>query len=145
MGNEHSLLHVWCAALVLLAAGCAAGEDARSLAQEFKMLRAHSGHFSGGAWNDDVDRYGGRKQQVMLRLAEVLGQGSHTRADVIDRLGDPDEVLKPGDMMFRHAYSGGDVRVRELLVYHWRGQHDFLYFTSDGTQVLGSGWWYALE
>jgi hypothetical protein len=40
MSNEHSLLRVWCAALVWLAAGCAAGEGARSLAQEFKTLRA---------------------------------------------------------------------------------------------------------
>ena len=135
----------FCFGLALLLAACAAAADIGALSAEFKVLRAQSGHFSGGTWNEAVDKFGGRKHEVMLRLGEALADGAHTRREVVALLGEPDLVLKPGDAMFRDSYQGGDVRVRELLVFHWRGMHDFLYFTSDGESVLGSGWWNAWE
>ena len=119
--------------------------DLAGLAAEYRTLRELRGHFSGGEWNDEVDRFGGRKHEVMLRLGEALGGGAYTKNEVVALLGPPDDVLKRGDLMFPHAYGGGDARVRELLVYHWRGGHDFLFFTSDGARVIGSGWWAALE
>jgi len=131
--------------LCLAVALAGALSDLAGLAAEYRSLRALSGHFSGGEWNDAVDRFGGRKHEVMLRLGEALGDGARTKKEVVALLGAPDQVLKPGDLMFRHAYDGGDERVRELLVYQWRGGHDFLFFTSDGTHVIGSGWWAALE
>ncbi len=86
-----------------------------------------------------------RKHQVMGILREALGDGRHTRTEVIALLGSPDEILTPTDVMFSQAYGDGDPRVRELLVYDWRGRHDFLFFASDGALVLASGWWAALE
>lgn len=140
------MIRAICFGLVLIATACAAApESLTGLAAEYRTLRLQSGHFSGGEWNDAVDRFGGRKHVVMTRLGELLGDGKHTRAEVVTLMGAPDEVLKPGDMMYPHAYSGGDARVRELLVYQWRGGHDFLYFMSDGERVLGHGWWAALE
>jgi|CXWL01.1.fsa_nt_gi hypothetical protein len=124
---------------------CAVAGDLGALSAEFKTLRAQSGHFSGGTWSDAVDKFGGRKHEVMLQLGEALGEGKHARNDIIALLGPPDLVLKPGDTMFRASYNGRDPRVRELLVYHWRGMHDFLYFAGDGTQVFVSGWWNAWE
>lgn len=134
-----------CVGLALVLAACASAAEIGALSHEFRTLRTQSGHFSGGAWNAQVDAFGGRKQQIMIELAVLLGDGAHTRSEVIEQLGAPDAVLKPGDMMYRASYDGRDPRVRELLVYHWRGAHDFLYFTNDGTQVLGHGWWYAFE
>jgi len=32
-----------------------------------------------------------------------------------------------------------------LLVYEWRGSHDFLFFEADGDRVTRSGWWFAGE
>jgi predicted PolB exonuclease-like 3'-5' exonuclease len=116
-----------------------------ALAREFRALRAQKGHFSGEEWNDTVDRFGGRKHVVMQALGDALGDGTHTRAEIVQLLGAPDAVLAPGDMMFREAYDGADARVRELLVYQWRGGHDFLYFGSDGVRVYAHGWWAALE
>ena len=133
--------------LIALAAASipAADRSLAELAAEYQALRKQPGHFSGGQWNDDVDRAGGRKEEVLAELGKRLGDGTHTRAQVIAYLGEPDAVLKPGDMMFRHSYDGQDPRVRELLVYHWRGWHDFLYFGSDGTRIITEGWWAALE
>jgi hypothetical protein len=140
------MIRALCFGLALMACACAAvSGDVADLAVEFRALRMQSGHFSGGTWNDAVDRFGGRKHEVMLRLGELLGDGKRMQAEVVALLGAPDEVLKPGDMKYAHAYSGGDARVRELLVYQWRGGHDFLYFTSDGAHVLASGWWHAYE
>lgn len=131
------------AAIVLCLAAVAA--PIADLGAEFRVLRQQSGHFSGGAWNDDVDKWGGRKHQVMIALATALGDGKHTRAEIVAVMGEPDAVLKPGQYMFGIAYDGRDQRVRELIVYEWRGMHDFLFFTSDGESVFGADWWAALE
>ena len=125
-------------------AGCSAA-PLDELGAEFRTLRARQGHFSGGQWGDALDKWGGRKHQVMLALAEALGDGKHARGKVYALMGEPDELLVSGHAMFSHAYSGHDPRVRELLVYHWRGEHDFLFFASDGARILRSGWWAALE
>lgn len=116
-----------------------------AVAAEFRQLRARRGHFSGGEWNNALDKWGGRKHQVMGVLREALGDGRHTRAQVLALLGSPDEILALRDAMFPQAYGDGDPRVRELLVHRWRGRHDFLFFASDGALVLASGWWAALE
>jgi hypothetical protein len=138
-------------ALALTLAGasaCAAADPDPGLANiaaEFRTLRVQRGHFSGGEWNETLDKWGGRKHHVMGLLGDALGDGRHTRAEVIALLGSPDAILAPRDMMFAQAYRDGDARVRELLVYHWRGGHDFLFFASDGSAVLAAGWWAALE
>jgi hypothetical protein len=124
---------------------CATADATSALAGKFRELRAQRGHFSGGAWNDAVDRFEGRKHVVMQALASELGNGSRTKADVIALLGAPDAVAERGDELFRNSYDGADARVSELLIYEWRGRHDYLYFTSDGRQVLGHGWWMAYE
>ncbi|MBP6012629.1 MAG: hypothetical protein KBA31_10410 [Alphaproteobacteria bacterium] len=131
--------------LSLAAPLASAGLTVERLATEYQALRKQRGHFSGGELNDAVDRAGGRKEELLAELGERLGNGTHSRADIIALMGEPDAVLKPGDLMFRRAYDRKDPRVRELLVYHWRGWHDFLYFASDETQVLASGWWAAFE
>jgi hypothetical protein len=128
-----------------MVSACAAVADVGALSAEFKSLRVQSGHFSGGSWNEAVDKFGGRKHEVMLNLEEALGDGTHARSEVVALLGEPDQVLRAGETMFRDSYNGGDPRVSELLVYQWRGMHDYLFFTSDGAQVLGSAWWNAWE
>ena len=128
-----------------LTACASAGDRVPSLAAEFRAIRVQQGHFSGGEWNDAVDRFGGRKHEVMIELGRALADGKRTRAEVIALLGEPDAVLRPTDAMFRQSYDGRDPQVRELLVYHWRGWHDFLYFASDGTRVHGADWWFAWD
>lgn len=149
---RHSL-PIWRRTFLALALGAVFGgvaradgiSDEEALAREYRTLRLLRGHFSGGEWNDAVDRFGGRKHQVMAALGEKLGDGKHSRKRVIALMGAPDEIFLRGRPMFRQFYDGRDRRVRELLVYHWRGRHDFLFFASDGRRVLASDWWAALE
>jgi hypothetical protein len=111
--------------------------EIHALGQEFRRLRALPGHMQahGGEWNDEVDRYGGRKHQVMEALGTQLGTGHHTQAEVIELMGPPDQVTLQGKP-----------HPAELLVYFWRGAHDYLYFTvGDKGVVLKADWWMAGE
>jgi hypothetical protein len=120
------------------------------VAAEFKALRAVKGHFEGGAWNAAVDRWMGRKHRVMIQLQSRLPAGRYDTAQVVEWLGPPDRT-DPAD------YAGYDFIMRYpelgppadgsygLLIYFWRGSHDFLYFVSYKNIIVDSGWWYAGE
>ncbi|MEW6284049.1 MAG: hypothetical protein AB1758_35880 [Candidatus Eremiobacterota bacterium] len=128
---------------LLLLTGLAMGnQELPALAAEFRELRTIRGWFSGGdAWVDAVDSWDGRKHRVMGRLAELLGDGQHTRAEVEKLLGAPDEAVRPASPTFRFIQGEADL----ALVYRWRGMHDFLYFRCVGDRVVGYGWWMAGE
>jgi hypothetical protein len=120
------------------------------LADKFKRLRAIQGHFDGGVWNDDVDQWMGRKHALMVELGDRLGTGAYSRSQVIDLLDAPDAIAREGDALydlirnrgeFEEPASGG----YEFLVYHWRGEHDFVYLTVQEETILGAGWWHAGE
>lgn len=112
-------------------------------ASEFRRLREVKGHFQGGPeWIPDVDTWGGRKHVLMQSLGNALLKG--TEAHVVETMGEPDAKAEPGTLLWRQ------VRAPEteghLLIYRWRGDHDFLYFLVDGSgRVARSGWWMALE
>ena len=154
--------------VLLLLAGCAVGDTAsgnptetveyddlvtdpiEGVAAEFRNLRKTQGHFEGGTWNDDVDKWMGRKHQLMIQLASHLGAGEHSTAQVMEWLAPPDLIARQGDDLFDLVSSLPEFEKPatgpyELLIYYWRGTHDFLYFTSQGETILNSGWWYAGE
>jgi len=140
------------AALLLLLAlpAVAAPLDLEVRSAEYRSLRQVRGHFQGGEWNDDVDAWKGRKHVVMGDLGEALGQPGVPVERVLALMGPPDQRLEePGEStpeddrsLWRMAAptSGSD-----LLVYEWRGHHDFLYFWAREGKVVRSGWWMALE
>ena len=112
------------------------------LSQEFQRLKTVKGHFQGGEWRDEVDRWAGRKHEVMSALGETLGQAGTQESDVIRWMGPPDERATPG------SHSWAAVRPDQgdhLLVYCWRGHHDFLNFLCHKERVLSSQWWMAGE
>jgi len=152
----------------LLLAGCAVGDSAPSnptetveyhdlakppikdVAAEFRDLRKTKGHFEGGTWNDDVDKWMGRKHQLMIQLGSHLGTGEYSEAEVIQLLGPPDLIAREGDDSFDLINSLPDFKKPatgpyKFLIYYWRGTHDFLYFTSQDETIINSGWWYAGE
>jgi hypothetical protein len=125
-------------------------EPIQELADEFKSLRAPEGHFGGGTWNDDVDKWMGRKHRLMIELGARLGAGAYGRTRAVDLLGAPDAIAREGDALHdlirnRAEFERPAGGPYEFLVYHWRGEHDFLYLTVREETVLGAGWWYAGE
>lgn len=132
------------------APGCDLSAECRELAAEFVRLRALEGHFQGGPWIAEVDEWMGRKHQVMLQLSDRLAGAGCDQNQVTDLLGSPDMTVLPGDPLFEQIGRQMEaempvVDAPALLIYHWRGAHDFLYFTSDGQTILSSGWCYAYE
>ena len=126
------------------------GDPIEDVAAEFRGLRSVQGHFDGGDWNDDVDKWMGRKHQLMIQLGTQLGSGAYGRAKVVRLLGFPDLTARRGDDVFDlidtlPEFEGPSTGPYEFLIYTWRGTHDFLYFTSQGETILNSGWWYAGE
>ncbi len=137
---------------VNLPVGAATDDDSSitDVAAEFKSLRAIQGSFAGGDWDDDVDKWMGRKHQLMIQLGSQLGTGEYDAAQVIQWLGSPDQVAGPGDDVYElvsnsHEFTKSGVDSNEFLIYHWRGGHDLLYFTVQSGNIVGSGWWYAGE
>lgn len=125
----------------------APGEPLPQLAAEFQELRATPGHFSGGTWNDDVDRWRGRKHQLMIALGSQLSTGEYSRATIVQLLGPPDASAGEGDPLFDQLYSLVSEETTadsyEFLVYHWRGTHDFLFFVCKGGTIIDAKWWHA--
>ena len=117
------------------------------LGAEFRLLRSAPGHFGdgGGPWNDAVDGSGGRKRALMDALRARLSGASRT--EVFATMGDPDEIAHPGAETWAVALHGARISPEgsELLVYHWRGRHDFLYFVVRAGRVVHAGWWMAGE
>jgi hypothetical protein len=121
-----------------------------NVAAEFRNLRQVKGHFEGGTWNDDVDKWMGRKHQLMIQLDSRLGTGEYSKAQIIQLLGPPDLTAGEGDELYNLVNSLPDFEKPatgpyEFLIYYWRGSHDFLYFTSQDEAIINSGWWYAGE
>lgn len=111
--------------------------DVDALGAEFRQLREIPGHFGGGEWCDDVDAWNGRKHRVMTDLGEALAQASEQRIRAV--MGPPDPA--EGAWALVRPPEGAT----HLLVYRWRGMHDFLYFVRAGDEARGSGWWMAYE
>jgi hypothetical protein len=120
----------------------------QDIAAEFRNLRTVKGHFQGGTWNDDVDKWMGRKHQLMIQLGSRLGAGEYKEAQVLQWLGPPDLIAREGADLFDLINSLPEFErpttgPYDLLIYYWRGTHDVLYFTSQGETIINSGWWYA--
>jgi hypothetical protein len=157
-------MYKWLAILILiLLAGCAgyAGvpdtptptptpDAIQGMADEFRRLRTVVGHFDGDNWNADVDRWMGKKHALMIELGDRLDTGAYSRSQAVDLLGEPDVIARQGDALYDRIQDRGEFvepssEVEAFLVYHWRGEHDFLYLIVREEAILGAGWWYAGE
>lgn len=120
------------------------------IADEFKKIRGIKGHFDGGAWNDEVDKWMSRKHRLMIELGLRLAGGKYKKSDIIKLLDPPDRIVGKGDYLFeliisQKRYDSLTAASYEFLVYYWRGRHDFLFFTCQDSVIINSGWWYAGE
>jgi len=124
--------------VLAIAAACgnsrACEGDAAQWAREYAALRQVRGHFDGGPWMAEVDRWQGRKHQVMQCLAVEFSTPGVTAERLLQRMGEPDS---------RKSCSGG--KGCEEWAYHWRGMHDRWVVTVGAGRVVGVRWDYALE
>ncbi|KAI3649641.1 hypothetical protein MP228_005273 [Amoeboaphelidium protococcarum] len=107
----------------------------------------------------DVDTFNGEKHQVMMALGDKLGQKGTKWEQLLDAMGEPDEITHDLDNPYQSApfmpgpvipegsqpidQQEGDV----YLLYYWRGRHDFLWFQmSESSEIIQkSDWHYTQE
>ena len=122
-------------------------------ATEFVALRGVKGQFSGGSWTPEIDQWDGPKHQAMQAIGESLMDRPYDRATILRLLGEPDERLLPADPLYDALVSNTSlnsaeaefIEPTEILIYHWRGNHDYLYLQMDGELLYRVDWWYAGE
>lgn len=125
--------------------GASDDDDLADLGAEFRGLRVVRGHFAGGTWNDDVDGAGGRKGVLLGQLLTRLRPRS--RDEIVAVLGEPDASARGGDELWALAAPVvTDATGLTMLVYEWRGRHDFIFFVvDDAGHVVTADWWMAGE
>lgn len=124
--------------------------ELRQLVDTYPALRPVLGQFSGGSWNDEVDRWQGTKHSAMLALGARLSSGDFSCVQLTDLLQEPDHIVEGGDPLHEliqtlPAYATPEEEDAQFLVYEWRGTHDFLFFVCENGRITTSGWWYAGE
>ncbi|MEQ9375462.1 MAG: hypothetical protein RIG68_09795 [Imperialibacter sp.] len=100
------------------------------LSSVFRTLK-----FENGPCNS---RWGSDLQLVMEALGKQLGVKGTPYGEVFKRIGPPDEQSDASEIV---KLLPGE----SILIYYWRGRHDFLYFITENKVIKRSDWWYAYE
>lgn len=148
------------AAAVLQTAACArAASPDDDAAAEWRALRGLRGHFEGGAFNEAVDRWQGRKHVLMQQFAQALQGERASAAQVRARMGAPDAALdarQPAQArLLQRVLSSavppgaitldGATQPDALWLYRWRGARDQLVFALTADRVVATAWLYEWE
>ncbi|OBZ91500.1 hypothetical protein A0J61_00448 [Choanephora cucurbitarum] len=121
------------------------------LVNTYQALRQIPGQVGGGEYDERVDSLDGEKYQVMKALGEQLGTADTPAANILSKLGKPDELVPtldngdasvqtmPGPMI---PSEGAASQPPFYFVYNLRPKKDYLYFKIDPVKevVISSGW-----
>jgi hypothetical protein len=85
------------------------------------------------------EKFGSDLQKLMQALSEKLDVTGNDTCSVIKIMGVPDADNVPGQ------YGAFTKDGEKIMVYWWRGWHDFLYVVSEAGRIKYIKWFYALE
>lgn len=145
-----------CLVLLLVASTRWAAADVskidHSQQERWQQLRQVQGHFDGGKWNDQVDRWQGEKHRLMQQMAQTLHTHGASKGDIQETFGAPDNIQEPASesasSAYQHTLKATEWQgepAGELWLYHWRGEHDQLVLAVEGDQLVAIGWLMVLE
>ncbi|KAF9362471.1 hypothetical protein BGX34_006127 [Mortierella sp. NVP85] len=134
-------------------------EEYVSLGASLQELRKQKGHWDGAESNPATDNFNGEKHQALQKLGEYFGKPGTPAANILETMGEPDDIrhsmdeafqasLMPGPVMSGSVGATQDAGSQEMyFVYKWRGNHDYLWFKIDAQKevVIESGWYHAYE
>jgi len=79
---------------------------------------------------------------VMTILSDSLYLGI-SESEIIELMGEPD-MHASKDYPIEHHFVGLKENER-VLIYYWRGMHDFLYLSIKDNLLIYKNWYYARE
>ncbi|KAI8338810.1 hypothetical protein BD560DRAFT_412745 [Blakeslea trispora] len=125
------------------------------LVSSYQALRQIPGQVGGGEYDERIDSPTGEKYQVMKALGEQLGVSGTPAANILSKLGKPDELTPslenadasiqtmPGPMMPSEGAAGTTASQPPFyFVYNLVPKKDYLYFKIDPVKevVITSDW-----
>ncbi|KAL7324550.1 hypothetical protein PS15p_209729 [Mucor circinelloides] len=133
-------------------------ENVNTLAEKYQSLRNVPGKIGGGEYDERVDSASGEKYQVMKALGDQLGLPGTPAADILSKLGKPDELTPtldhsqasiqtmPGPAI--PSSGGGNANENSAnqqsfyFVYNLVPKKHYLYFKIDAVneKVITSDW-----
>lgn len=123
--------------------GCCELNVAKSLTRaglksEYVRLRALR-----GGKDRCCDNTGSGLKDVLTLMGDSVNF-KHTREYVTGFFGKPDEDFKelPPELL---QYSNTPKENLAVLIYHWRGRHDYYYFIFSNAKLLHKGWYNAFD
>ena len=129
-------------------------EELQHLIKQYKNYRKKRAKCdeNGKNWYDELDRFGGKMHQAMQRIVELIKNKELTSTDqLFSSIGNPDLIIDKNSDSFRHFSGCADVIGMEIdndmmmLIYYWRGLHDFLIITAKDGIIMDTDWWFAFE
>jgi hypothetical protein len=136
----------------------------QALGQQYQNMRKAPSHFGadgGQDFNPEVDAYDSPKHKIMQQLGDLLGDGTKSGADVLQTMGEADEItadlsqpfqspsFMPGPVIPEGASGkeGAEEADTIYMLYYWRGRHDFLWFKlrQSDEKVVKHGWFKTNE
>jgi hypothetical protein len=91
---------------------------------------------------DCCNNYGSGLMDVMEILSDSIAVGSSEKR-IIEIMGQPDMFADKNHPIEHHFIQPAEGEL--ILVYHWRGMHDFLYFVIQDNYLVLKNWYYAWE
>ena len=110
-------------------------ESIDRLSNEFKQLKT----------TRDIDccrNYGSGLMKIMEILSDSIDLNT-SEERIIQIMGLPDNYASDDHPIEHHFTQLG--KDDKILIYYWRGMHDFLYFIIVKNQLVSKHWYYALE
>lgn len=105
----------------------------KHLGKEFQRLRNLKDR-------DCCNKYGSGMMKIMEMLNNRLDIGVSEKT-IIKIMGKPDKYVSKKNPIDVIAFKEEE----RILIYYWRGMHDFLYFGIKNNKLFYKNWYYALE
>ncbi len=111
------------------------GETIERLSIEYKRLKING--------NKDCCRnYGSGLMQIMEILSDSININTDEKR-IIELMGFPDNYASLDHPIEHHFTQLG--KEEKVLIYYWRGMHDFLFFVLKNNRLTYKHWYYALD
>jgi hypothetical protein len=143
-----SLLYLLTAIFLVACADIPANDDKlNKLLTQYSQLRTRQKVLPQGVFDKELRSPDGQLSNVLGELGTQLGNPAYKKADIIRLMGEPDAIKSGKDYQPHSIGQRSEKPLADdlLLIYFWRGWHDYLYFVSRNDIIQDARWYFAGE